>query len=72
VERRERFELGDLLAHRSVDDSRLAEARAAVDDAVRDRLDEIGFDVCKRLEPRRRPVLGDEVQLQARGARIDD
>jgi hypothetical protein len=66
VQRCERLELMDLAAHVVVDEHGLAEARAAVDDAVRDR-----FDVLLQRVDLVRLVALDDVQLQARGARVD-
>jgi len=43
-----------------------------VDDTVRDRLDVVAIDRRQRLDRRRRPVLGDQAQLQARRACVDD
>jgi hypothetical protein len=67
VERRDRLELADLLAHLAVDQDRLAEARAAVDDTVGDGL---GLDV-ERLDGDRLAAV-DEMELRAGRAGIDD
>ena len=70
VQRRERLELVDLSAHVVVDQHRLAEAGAAVDDAMCH-----GTDMSEGLSPggdrTRRVVVLDDVQLQARRTRID-
>jgi hypothetical protein len=56
----------DLAAHLVVDEHGLAEARAAVDDAVRNR-----FDVLLQRVDLARLIAFDDVQLQARGACVD-
>jgi hypothetical protein len=66
VQRCERLELVDLAAHLVVDEHGLAEARAAVDDAVRD-----PFDILHERVDHARLVALDDVQLQARGACVD-
>ena len=70
VQRRERLELRDLFANVIVDHDRIAEARTPVHNAVCDRLD-----MSRDLVPGR-DALGlvslDDVQLQARRARVDD
>ena len=68
MQRRERLERRELLAHRVVDHYRLAKARAAVHDPVRDRPTSRGV---QRLERVATPPV-DDVQLQARGAGVDD
>jgi hypothetical protein len=71
VQGRQLDELLETLRDRVVDDRGLSELRPAVDDAVRD-----GGDVAGRLGERRDglrgSVRGDERELQARGARVDD
>jgi hypothetical protein len=66
VERRELARRLDRLLDASVDDDGIAQPRPAVDDAVCDRLRRRESVDCARLIPL------DEVQLQARRARVDD
>ena len=72
VERRKLFELHDLLPHVRVDHDRRAEARPAVDDAVRDRRHLSRFHRLQGIDPHRGVVGRDQIELQARGAGIDD
>ena len=70
VQRRKRLELLDLGPNLVVDHDRLAEPRAAVHHAVRDTAD-----MSQGLSPGRDLpglVAFDDVQLQARRARVDD
>jgi Arc/MetJ family transcription regulator len=55
--------------HRGVDHDRVAEARAAVDDAVRDGL---GVPAVRERLDRPRLAAVDEVELDARRAGVDD
>ena len=67
VQRSERNEPLDLPAHVGVDHDRVAEARAAVDDAMRDRVD-----VLRERVDLPRVVALDDVQLEALRARVYD
>jgi hypothetical protein len=67
VKRRERRQLADRALHLLVEDDRLAETGAAVDDAMTDR---VALD--RERVDRRRFASLDEVQLQARRAGVDD
>jgi hypothetical protein len=67
VKRRERRQLADRALHLLVEDDRLTEAGTTVNDAMTDRL-AVDFE---RVDRRRLAPL-DEVQLQARRARVDD
>jgi hypothetical protein len=60
VERREGLELEDLLPDLGVDQDRLAEARAAVDDPVRDGDEAPAVDLVERPDPFDALVLPDE------------
>ena len=71
VQRRDQRQVGDLLLDLGVDDHGRLEAGAPVDDAVADRLD-AAVELGVRLDPPARLVGRDEVQLQARGAGVDD
>ena len=72
MERSELGEQGQLVLDGVVDEHRLAEGGAAVDDAMRDGLHCRTDDVLERRDGRRGLVGGDEVQLQARRAGVDD
>jgi hypothetical protein len=72
VEGGERLEAGDPGAHVRIDDDGPPEAIAAVDDTVGDGVDRARINVLEHLDGIDRPVLGDQVQLQARRARVDD
>ncbi len=72
VERRERLEGCDACPHLCVDDDGLPEPIAAVDDAVCDRVDLDRVDVLEHLDRPARAVRGDEVELEAGRARVDD
>jgi hypothetical protein len=67
VERRERDQRPDLGVDVRVDDDRVAKARAAVDDAVRDRVH-----VLRERLDRARAIVFDDMELDARRARVDD
>jgi hypothetical protein len=70
VEGRQRLELLDLFPNGLVNQDGIAKAGTAVHDAVRD-----GFDMSRDLIPGRHAlglVSVDDVQLQARRARVDD
>jgi hypothetical protein len=71
VQRRELGQRLEAPGHEVVNDDRLLELRAAVDEAVRGRRD-LGGRLRQRLNLRRRPVRGDEVELQARRPGVDD
>ena len=71
VQRRQLGHGGELALDRVVDHDRLAEALAAVDDAVRDGPDP-GRHGLQRLDRLGRVVLADHRQLQARRAGVDD
>jgi hypothetical protein len=70
VQRCELDQLLELVDDAVVDDDRLAEARAAVDDAVRDGV-HVGRRIRERIDPGR-PLSVDERELQARRAGVDD
>ena len=72
VERRERLEGCDACPHVCIDDDGLPEPIAAVDDAVCDRVDLDRVDVLEHLDRPARAVRGDEVELEARRAGVDD
>jgi hypothetical protein len=71
VQRRQLGQPRQLVHDLVVDDDRLPEARAAVNDAVGDRGD-FGGNGVERLEPAGRAVRLDGRQLQARRAGVDD
>jgi hypothetical protein len=71
VQRRELGQRLEAPGDEVVDDDRLLELRAAVDETVRGRRD-LGGRLRQRLNLRRRPVRGDEVELQARRPGVDD
>ena len=72
MEGRERLEVGDRPEHGRIDTRGTDERVAAVDDAVGDRVDSFGVDVVKAGDRGRRLVGGDQVELEARRAGVDD
>jgi hypothetical protein len=72
VERGECLELEDLLADDLIDHNGIAEAWAALHDAMADGLDICGVDRLERIQCGRALVRGDQVELEARRAGVDD
>jgi hypothetical protein len=72
MERGEFADLAELSDHVVVDDDRLEEARTAVDDAMAGDGDIVVTDGVQRFDRPSRPLLGDERELEAGRAGVDD